>query len=262
MKYLPSILAACFLVAGVALSQGFSYAPSSTLTPSNGVTLSTSQTITGAKTFSATLTSSVASGSQALVLSDGARLCLNGATCTTRLESFGNQLFLTAAVGPVAITKAVEATSFTANAASGASGFLLTAGAKLCLNAACTARIQEDGSGSAVDLYFNNALQMEFTSTVAYFLTGGLRFRGTISNDTAATPVTFVDGEGVMFTRAALVTCAVAIEGTIATDILSGSSATTKRTKLCLCSSDGSGAYKWQNLATGTLGTTTTCGSE
>lgn len=62
-------------------------------------------------------------------------------------------------------------------------------------------------------------------------------------------------------TRSTLATCSATIEGAVSTDVLSGL-ATGKRTKLCLCTSDGASAYKWQNLATGTLGTTTTCGTE
>jgi hypothetical protein len=62
---------------------------------------------------------------------------------------------------------------------------------------------------------------------------------------------------------ATLPTCAAANEWLQMGDPLSGVS-TGKRSKLCLCTSDGGGtpAYVWQNLATGTLGTTTTCGSE
>lgn len=58
-----------------------------------------------------------------------------------------------------------------------------------------------------------------------------------------------------------LSTCSATIEGGLEEDVLSGAS-TGKRTKLCLCTSDGSAAYKWQNVVTGTLGTTTTCGTE
>lgn len=59
----------------------------------------------------------------------------------------------------------------------------------------------------------------------------------------------------------ALATCAAGFEWTVAADTLSGI-ATGKRSKLCLCTSDGSSAYKWQNMVTATLGTATTCGTE
>jgi hypothetical protein len=51
------------------------------------------------------------------------------------------------------------------------------------------------------------------------------------------------------------------IEGKVSRDVLSGV-ATGKRTKLCVCTSDGALTYVWQNLATATLGTATTCGTE
>lgn len=61
--------------------------------------------------------------------------------------------------------------------------------------------------------------------------------------------------------NSSLDTCTAGIEGEVSRDVLSGV-ATGKRTKICVCTSDGSSVYKWQNLATGTLGTTTTCGTE
>jgi hypothetical protein len=59
----------------------------------------------------------------------------------------------------------------------------------------------------------------------------------------------------------ALSTCAAGIEGHLERDVLAGAS-TGKRTKLCLCTSDGAGAYAWQNVASGTLGSSTACGAE
>lgn len=61
--------------------------------------------------------------------------------------------------------------------------------------------------------------------------------------------------------RAAMPTCASGIEGALQQDVAAGV-ATGKATKMCLCRSNGSSSYAWQNLATGTLGTTTTCGTE
>jgi len=63
------------------------------------------------------------------------------------------------------------------------------------------------------------------------------------------------------FTLAAIGTCSAPAEGRFRVDNLSGV-ATGKRTKLCLCTSDGSSNYAWQNVATGTIGNTTACGSE
>lgn len=87
---------------------------------------------------------------------------------------------------------------------------------------------------------------------------GQIYFR--FDNTTKAT----LDDDGYFKLEAAtLPTCASGTEGAIARDTAAGGTSG-KRTKLCLCTSDGAGtpAYAWQNLATSTLGNTTTCGSE
>lgn len=70
-----------------------------------------------------------------------------------------------------------------------------------------------------------------------------------------------IDGSYRFAGNPTLQTCAAGIEGKVSRDVLSGL-ATAKRTKLCLCTSNGSSVYVWQNLATATLGTATTCGTE
>lgn len=55
-----------------------------------------------------------------------------------------------------------------------------------------------------------------------------------------------------------LPTCNGGAEGRIARDVASGGSSGS-RTRLCFCTNNGSGTYNWQNLATGTVGTTTAC---
>lgn len=71
------------------------------------------------------------------------------------------------------------------------------------------------------------------------------------------------DGSPHWQISATLEACRAGLEGLVSRDILAGGT-TGKRTKLCLCTSDGAGspAYAWQNLATGTVGTDTTCGTE
>ncbi len=66
---------------------------------------------------------------------------------------------------------------------------------------------------------------------------------------------------GIAIVAQTLPTCSVAIEFKMASDILSGIN-TGKRSKLCMCTSNGSAVYAWQNMATGTIGTSTTCGTE
>jgi hypothetical protein len=84
-----------------------------------------------------------------------------------------------------------------------------------------------------------------------------------IQNFYAGEPVRLDDPDGVRIsdsTAAALGTCTAALENTIKRDYASGGS-TGDTTRLCLCVSDGAGtpAYAWQNLTTGTVGTSTTC---
>lgn len=59
---------------------------------------------------------------------------------------------------------------------------------------------------------------------------------------------------------ASLATCASATEGNISRDTLAGGT-TGHRTRVCLCTSNGAGtpAYAWQNVVSGTVGTTSTC---
>lgn len=77
----------------------------------------------------------------------------------------------------------------------------------------------------------------------------------------AATLDAYIGGQIHQKGNPSLLTCAAGLEGMLSRDVLSGV-ATGKRTKLCLCTSAGASDYVWQNVVTGTLGTTTTCGSE
>lgn len=66
--------------------------------------------------------------------------------------------------------------------------------------------------------------------------------------------------KGVRFARIALPTCNATNEGMIVDDVLAGAS-TGNATRLCACRSNGAGTptYFWDNIITGTDGTTTTC---
>lgn len=57
-----------------------------------------------------------------------------------------------------------------------------------------------------------------------------------------------------------LPTCSSALEGAVRADSASGGTSGA-RTRVCICTSDGGGspAYAWQNSATASVGTTTTC---
>lgn len=87
---------------------------------------------------------------------------------------------------------------------------------------------------------------------------GGLRYLSTI-NAVAVCNGTALQRLAVD-TPTTLPTCAAALEGLSLVDAASGGTSGS-RTRRCLCTSDGGGtpAYAWQNLATATVGTTTTC---
>src|SRR6266849_973118 len=62
-------------------------------------------------------------------------------------------------------------------------------------------------------------------------------------------------GPGVIHRPVTLATCALSIEGQLSQDALSGAS-TGARTRLCLCTSNGSAVYAWQNVALATVKST------
>ncbi len=105
----------------------------------------------------------------------------------------------------------------------------------------------------------SSAVSHEFDQNQAYTTAGALLMNG--KNATVQKWSIDLNGSYHWVGNPTLQTCAAGIEGKVSRDVLSGV-ATGKRTKLCLCTSDGSSAYVWQNLATATLGTTTTCGTE
>lgn len=127
---------------------------------------------------------------------------------------------------------------------SGQSAIEVTAGSRIWL----------DGSTHTSGLANNNGR--------VYFLGGANSASDLIVGTTATigTGISITTG-GTRPVRQTLGTCASGIEGTIQTDVLSGA-ATGKRTKVCLCTSDGASTYAWQNIATATIGTTTACGTE
>lgn len=210
--------------------------PSTSVAGIGGVTLDTTQTVTGAKTFSATAafagitaTTATFSGnvlfSASLRTTAGQKLTFDGATEAKYLSSDGTTLTLTGL--------GVNAPTFTVSGATGNGYGLAAASANThgMTFSGVSTLIRSNGAGSSV------------------FLGNGSIWFAIFS------------GSGLQLNSQTLATCAAGIEGELSVDVLSGV-ATGKRTKLCVCTSDGSSAYKWQNAVTGTLGTTTTCGTE
>lgn len=132
-------------------------------------------------------------------------------------------------------------------------GNLEVASAKsLCLN------------GSTCSAFWQFSSNLLQTNSHVYIGGGGsLNIISSVQNSSAGVPFRVDDAEGLKLTPKTLPTCTSALEWTQLPDAASGVS-TSKRSKMCMCTSDGGGtpAYAWQNLATGTIGTTTTCGTE
>lgn len=92
--------------------------------------------------------------------------------------------------------------------------------------------------------------------------TGTTHTSGTVvclSNNNA-TPLCLGYQGAIQPTMITVPTCAAGLEGAVVVDSASGVS-TGHRTRICICVSDGAGtpARAWQNIASGTVGTTTAC---
>ncbi len=197
------------------------------------------QTIRGAKTYSSTITSTVASGSNAIVLATGARLKLGGGT-TDYLTSNGT-------------TTITAAGSFvgTGNVSSGAN--LFTGGGDAAVSGiAAGLRVYGNlaGSSTGFALKVGNANAIGLTGTIAgFYLDGFSTLKAQI----------WGDGSWRQGTSPTLQTCAAGTEGTLTRQ---AGASTGTRTFFCICTSDGGGtpAYAWarmDNIAS--VGTATTC---
>ena len=124
---------------------------------------------------------------------------------------------------------------------------LSTNGARVDLGTGANDYLYSDGTG----------IQTPGQITVV----GRSYFRGYLGNDSSGQPLFTDDAEGFQLaSTAALPTCAASLEGTFKRDGTTGA-ASTARTRVCLCTSDGaaSPAYAWVNAVSGTVGTATTC---
>lgn len=152
--------------------------------------------------------------------------------------------------------------------ASGSTSIQILAGAKLQFGTASRAYLYDCAAGLGDQVCAAQSLRVggAIAAGSLYLSTGtSVVQEGTAyaTNEAAGKPWLFDDAEGFKSTPKTLATCAAGLEWTIQADVASGVS-TGKRSKLCLCTSNGAGSpvYAWQNLATGTVGTTTTCGTE
>jgi len=127
-------------------------------------------------------------------------------------------------------------------------------------NSAGTELVKVDQEGDAT---LPSVTATNHVTTSGYLSVSGLGyFRAPLGNDASGVaPLKVGDPDGLQLTdTAALPTCVVGIEGTFKRDGTTGA-ASTARTRVCLCTSDGAAtpAYAWVNAVSGTVGTATTC---
>lgn len=87
---------------------------------------------------------------------------------------------------------------------------------------------------------------------------GGYLFTGSDIETSAGS----LKGANLNLTSATtLETCTAGVEGKVRRQTGTGGTNTSARTRLCVCTSSGAASpvYAWQNVVTGTVGTTTTC---
>lgn len=202
-----------------------------------GVVSNTAQTISGAKTYSSTLASSVASGSDSFSLLQGARLKLNAGTDTSYIYADASQY-----VHVVAKTKDFSFNEF---------GYLNLAGGLLGTSSSASVEIQGAYATGAA------AVAIKLSSTNVLNTTGAKM--GQVVNGGTEKFYWSYDGS-IVNTAVTLQACAAGLEGAITRDAVGGGTGG-HRTRICVCTSDGAGSpgYKWQNMVSATLGTTTTC---
>lgn len=218
------------------------------------------ETITGAKTFTAATTTLTGD----LQLATSKFLYLDGTGHTKGLAWDGStlQIYGTTSVNNVlSVVTSVASPTYTASAASGSNGFACTAtGCRVDFGPGLRDYMTSDSSQIIVGGPINvgsNADSLSVSSAGNIDLNGA----SYIQSSSAGVAVRINDAEGLVILPKALVTCTAALEWTEANDALSGV-ATGKRSKKCLCTSNGSSTYAWQNTTTGTIGTSTTCGTE
>lgn len=85
-------------------------------------------------------------------------------------------------------------------------------------------------------------------------------FNTILTNTASGKPVLVDDADGFRIAAKTLPACGTVLEGTELIDSAAGGTSGA-RTRKCLCTSDGAGApaYAWQNMVTGTVGTSTAC---
>jgi hypothetical protein len=209
-----------------------------------------------------TLTSGVANGSTAVgtIIDTGTALSTSGAkivsfrNATVEKDSIDKDgsMFFPTSIGP---SWGVPGSITAAVVYDGANHINLSVGAGVTANAYANSNTaapnvlmsNKTNAASAIGTTIN---------TANTFNIAGQQLLQVQNNSTVKFNVDKDGSFGAAF--ATLQTCAAALEGLLSLDVASGV-ATAARTRLCLCTSNGSSVYAWQNVVSGTVGTTTTC---
>jgi hypothetical protein len=162
----------------------------------------------------------------------------------------------------------VAATRYTASATSGAA-FSSSATLPAVLDmAGADNQIGTDGTQILIGPTASTTCIVKMGASLRFLCNGTAEINGPLDQynagffkNTIGGAVKVDDAEGMNIAAKALGTCGASREGDILRDTAAGGSTTGERTRLCMCGSDGAGtpAYAWQNLVSGTTGTTTTC---
>lgn len=147
--------------------------------------------------------------------------------------------------------------AFLPSATSGNVAYKPATGAKTCFSQTAADCVSSTGTSATYGTAANT-----FNGDVGVLgIFNANQFRVSTSGElfgNSTNPVVVNDADGLRIKPNALDTCSATYEGAFQNDTTAGL-ATGHRTRMCLCTSDGASAYKWQNIVTATLGTTTTC---
>jgi hypothetical protein len=252
----------------------------------SGVVFGQSKALPGTYSIGVSGESFTASGDssdRSFIMSTNDKLCLNGTMCTVTLK-------FDTAVGafqgaPFNATSFSSAGGYASSIASGSNGFsCATNGCRFDLGSgandyfvstgtniqtpgdivASVVNAQISGGSTAAEMYGSptdgaTAAGVRLRS-LTNLATQGAAIARFFNNNT--TEKAYVDFQGNTWQAAAtLPTCVTGLVGLQAMD--GAASGASERSRLCLCTHDGSGSaagdFDWVNLASGTVGTETTC---
>lgn len=154
-------------------------------------------------TLAQVLTSSVASGSSAIVIQQGAKIITNGSTATRWISDDGVNITFT---GAVSTSSAIAAGAFTANGgftagiASGSTAFSMLSGAKLITNGGTNTRwVSDDGTNVTVTGPVLTSGALAIVGALSGVTTGAFSGKITSTVASGSDAIGLVDGARINF---------------------------------------------------------------